>query len=83
MPALKVTEDVLVGELETRLMRTMILIVVAAMTLLCSLAAGATALKNPGMQMLGTENYAGARAFSSRVSSKIRRTPQRRPAWLH
>lgn len=54
-------------------MRTLIVMVVAAVAMLCSVAAGATALPNPGMQMLGTENYAGARAY---FQSSLQQNPE-------
>ncbi|MDE2461657.1 MAG: tetratricopeptide repeat protein, partial [Gammaproteobacteria bacterium] len=54
-------------------MRTMILAMVATATMLCSLAADATALQNPGMQMLGAENYAGARTY---FQSSLQQNPQ-------
>lgn len=54
-------------------MRSVIVAVVATVAMLCSLAAGAAALNNPGMQMLGTENFAGARAY---FESSLQRNPQ-------
>lgn len=54
-------------------MRTLIVMVVAVVAMLGSVAAGATALPNPGMQMLGTENYAGARAY---FQSSLQQNPE-------
>lgn len=54
-------------------MRSVVLMAVAIVVMLISLAAGATALNNPGMQMLGTENYAGARAY---FQSSLQQNPQ-------
>ena len=54
-------------------MRVMLLAALAAVTMLCSMAAGAAALQNPGMQMLAIENYAGARDY---FQSSLQQNPQ-------
>ena len=54
-------------------MRLVVLAAVTAVAMLGPFAAGATALNNPGMQMLGTENYAGARAY---FESSLQQNPQ-------
>ena len=53
-------------------MRIVLAAVLAAVAMMCSVAAGAGARQNPGMQMLAIENYAGARAY---FQSSLRQNP--------
>lgn len=48
---------------ESKLMRAKLIAVVASVMLFFSLGAHAAVLNGPGMQMLGMENYTGARAY--------------------
>jgi tetratricopeptide (TPR) repeat protein len=69
----KALTDLMRVLMERNLMRSVILVVVAAVAMLVSLTAGAAVLNTSGMQMLGTENYAGARAY---FQSSLQQNPQ-------